>query len=205
MSLLPRYLHTSDREYGPFSRFLDDIFHYGRAVEGAHGRSHKNIPTFQPKFDVIELDDAYKLHGELPGLQKKDIHVEFIEPRTLLISGKIERSSSYGSLPEGWLGVTQSPVTEQGEFSGQSEKEGKSKEEAQNDGKNIAVEGSKGTETATYPKTWVSERSVGEFSRTFSFPHHIQQDETEASLDNGVLYVKIPKTEKVQGHIVGVQ
>ncbi|KAJ5151432.1 30 kDa heat shock protein [Penicillium canariense] len=41
---------------------------------------------------------------------------------------------------------------------------------------------------------WASERSVGEFSRSFSFPNGIDQDKVKASLKNGILSVTVPKS-----------
>lgn len=40
---------------------------------------------------------------------------------------------------------------------------------------------------------WASERSVGEFQRTFSFPTRVDQDAVKASLKNGILSVLVPK------------
>ena len=40
---------------------------------------------------------------------------------------------------------------------------------------------------------WVSERSVGEFHRSFRFPGQIDQDNVKASLKDGVLNVVVPK------------
>jgi len=40
---------------------------------------------------------------------------------------------------------------------------------------------------------WVQERMVGEFQRSFSFPHNIDQEAVKASLKNGILSVVVPK------------
>lgn len=40
---------------------------------------------------------------------------------------------------------------------------------------------------------WVSERSVGEFHRTFTFPSRVDQENVKASLKNGILSLVIPK------------
>ncbi|KAF7715311.1 Uncharacterized protein PECH_007277 [Penicillium ucsense] len=40
---------------------------------------------------------------------------------------------------------------------------------------------------------WVSERSIGEFQRTFTFPGRVDQDNVKASLKNGILSMVIPK------------
>jgi len=48
-------------------------------------------------------------------------------------------------------------------------------------------------------KLWVSERSVGEFSRSFSFPERVDQDAVKASFKNGVLSIVVPKVQKKEG------
>ncbi|KAI4244767.1 MAG: hypothetical protein L6R42_010373, partial [Xanthoria sp. 1 TBL-2021] len=62
------------------------------------------------------------------------------------------------------------------------------------------------TEVAAAPeepesKYWVSERSVGEFRRTFSFPGKVDQEAVKASLRNGILSVVVPKAAKQQRKI----
>ncbi|KAJ6019723.1 hypothetical protein N7522_001790 [Penicillium canescens] len=40
---------------------------------------------------------------------------------------------------------------------------------------------------------WASERSVGEFQRTFSFPVSVDQEHVKAGLKNGILSIFVPK------------
>lgn len=42
-------------------------------------------------------------------------------------------------------------------------------------------------------KYWATERSIGEFNRTFNFPARVDQDRVTASLKNGILSVTVPK------------
>lgn len=42
---------------------------------------------------------------------------------------------------------------------------------------------------------WVSERSVGDFRRTFNFPSAVNQEKVRASLKDGVLSMTVPKTD----------
>ena len=49
------------------------------------------------------------------------------------------------------------------------------------------------SETAPAHKYWATERSFGQFSRTFTFPVRVDQDAVKASLKNGILNVTIPK------------
>jgi HSP20 family protein len=74
-----------------FQAFNDPLF---RALVQAQPESTttRNEP-FQPKFDVVETPTSYVLEGDLPGLDKKDINIEFQDNETLVISGRVERSS----------------------------------------------------------------------------------------------------------------
>ena len=45
---------------------------------------------------------------------------------------------------------------------------------------------------------WVSERSVGEFARSFHFPNPVDHENVKASMKNGILRVVVPKTEKAK-------
>jgi HSP20 family molecular chaperone IbpA len=67
-----------------------------------HSQAHKETAkqsyhphhnqSFSPKFDVFETSKDYVLEGELPGLQdKKKIEIEFSDPQTLVIRGRIEK------------------------------------------------------------------------------------------------------------------
>lgn len=47
--------------------------------------------------------------------------------------------------------------------------------------------------------TWhISERRYGKFSRSFMLPRDVEQDRIEASFDNGVLSITIPKSERAR-------
>lgn len=56
-----------------------------------------NIGCWAPYFDVKETKDAYKLEGELPGLEQKDISIEFADNNTLTIRGHIENVHEEGN------------------------------------------------------------------------------------------------------------
>jgi HSP20 family protein len=49
------------------------------------------------------------------------------------------------------------------------------------------------------------ERSYGSFSRSFSLPSHVDVNKVEAKLDNGVLEVRLPKTETARPKSISVQ
>lgn len=55
--------------------------------------------TYQPRFDVREIDGGYELRGEMPGFEPKDVDVEFSDAQTLIIRGRTESESSTGTTP----------------------------------------------------------------------------------------------------------
>ncbi|EEP80614.1 30 kDa heat shock protein [Uncinocarpus reesii 1704] len=93
MALFPRSGPHS--EFGTLFRLLDDY--------DAHrsDRSGGGALSFAPKFDVRETKEAYMLDGDLPGIDQKDINIEFSDPHTLVVHGRTERSYSSGPPPSG--------------------------------------------------------------------------------------------------------
>ncbi|WEW60604.1 hypothetical protein PRK78_006091 [Emydomyces testavorans] len=135
--------------------------------------------SFAPKFDVRESKDAYLLDGELPGISQEDINIEFSDPHTLVIHGRTERSYTAGTPPGKHI-------------------EGGKATEAEK-GKETEKEKEKGE------RYWVSERSVGEFQRSFNFPTRVDQDAVKASLKHGVLSVVVPKATAPQMKKIPIQ
>ncbi|EEH19050.2 hypothetical protein PABG_01369 [Paracoccidioides brasiliensis Pb03] len=176
MSFFPR-LPAGD--FTPLFRLLDD---YESHRSGVESNSHLGgIRTFAPRFDVREAKDAYHLDGELPGINQKDIEIEFTDSQTLVIKGRSEReysSSSNGEPGDKGQKKLHQPTVED-ESSTSMTKTGGSSQEVGSVREGV--------------KYWVSERSVGEFSRTFSFPTRVDQNAVKASLKNGILSVIIPK------------
>jgi HSP20 family protein len=150
--------------------------------------SSTSIRAFSPKFDVIEEKDAYKLHGELPGLDQKDVSIEFTDSHTLVVKGHTEtryESSEPADEDQKRIQNGSHKATVEDES---AEKSKETAMVASESGKKDVV-GSGQQKT----KYWVSERSVGEFHRSFSFPSRVDQDGVKASLKQGVLTITVPK------------
>ncbi|KAJ5749365.1 uncharacterized protein N7511_011061 [Penicillium nucicola] len=153
MSLF-RASFPSSGDFTPLFRLLDD-YDTHRST-----RSQPSVPSFSPRFDVRETEDAYHLDGELPGVAQKDIDIEFSDSQTLVVKGRSERDYDTSNH--------------------QAQVEDESEEHEQ-------------TNTESTHHFWASERSVGEFQRTFSFPSRVDQDNVKASLKHGILSVQVPK------------
>ncbi|KAF2740390.1 30 kd heat shock protein [Polyplosphaeria fusca] len=202
MSLFPRF----DRDFAPLFRMLDDF-------DTRHAtRSFPAARSFSPKFDVKELNEAYELHGEFPGIEQKNISIEWTDANTLTVSGRTEMVREEGQRPgaaaaiennlkeehhhkptvedEGAAPATETPEQDKSEVAKRAEGEG---------------EVTKQDASASAPRYWVSERSVGEFHRSFAFPQRVDQDAVRASLRNGILSVVVPKARAQEPRKVAIE
>lgn len=195
MSLFPRSFLTADPAYSfqPLFRMLDDFDQYSRQGEKDGSTSLK---TFTPKFDVKELKDTYELHGELPGIEQKDVEIEFTDAHTLTIKGRTERSYTSGTPPAGFVeGAPAHGAIE--DTDGNKAHKATVEDEGAAEGSTAVTK----KEEPAQPKEpeskfWVSERSVGEFSRSFTFPSRVDQDAVTATMKNGLLSIIVPKHKK---------
>lgn len=174
MSLF-RSMPSTSGDFAPLFRLLDD-YDVHRTSRG----QVSSMRSFTPRFDVRESDDAYHLDGELPGIPQKNIDIEFSDHNTLVIKGRSERESITTNDP-------QADATEEGQG------EDTSSGAVQTGNKEQSVT-TKADNSDTKHRYWASERSMGEFHRTFSFPGHVDQENVKASLKNGVLSVAVPKS-----------
>lgn len=165
------------------------------------------MKSFSPKFDVKELPDAYELHGELPGVEQKDVEIEFTDLQTITVKGRTERSYTSGTPP---AGLVESPkasgaITEGGETNNHhATVEDEDTEVKASEVVKAATKEAKADAKEPEAKYWVSERSVGEFSRSFSFPVRVDQDAVQASMKNGVLSILVPKSKKNEGRKITI-
>ena len=198
----------------PFSLFHDFNTHPSIFRPSAHATS----PRFQPRFDVRENHVAFELHGELPGANRSNIHIEFTDPSTILIRGHIDHFDNADNTVDAGSIAT---ITEPGEDAGPKEHVGgtpsstvwamvQNKTEADaNDHGFEAVDTPQSSVTAkshiasqpTTPKKaavkyWLTERNIGKFSRTFTFPTRVEPADVTAKLTDGILAVVIPKSKK---------
>jgi HSP20 family protein len=168
-------------------------------------------PSFTPRFDVAEIETAYELYGELPGIEQNQIEIEFTDAQTLVIKGKTERNAhaTPASQPEE---VKEKEVDTGSEKSYSATVEDEYDETdapiatpATTTADTVANERATAADTQTpKPKYWISERKVGEFARSFSFAQRIDQDGVQASLKNGILTVVVPKSQKTGKVVVNV-
>lgn len=115
---------------------------FGSFFDVQSGRAPANgARRWLPAVDLVEADDHYVLHADLPGVKPEDVTVE-LDDDVLTVSGQRETHTD----------------SEQGGVHRR-------------------------------------ERAHGSFSRALTLPAGIDPDSIEASFDQGVLEVRIPKPE----------
>ncbi|TVY57882.1 30 kDa heat shock protein [Lachnellula cervina] len=202
MSLFPRSSFAplvSEPSFTPLFRLLDEFDSYNGGRRNGTNGTGTALKSFQPKFDVKEVESGYELHGELPGIDQKNVEIEFVDPQTLSIRGHIERSYESGEAP---ASSSSGAIKEAGETKGH-------KATVEDDAQEPATPPTESTskevqhssqqrdqEQAPPSRYWVSERSIGSFSRTFSFPVRVDQDHVKASMKDGILSIVVPKTNE---------
>ncbi|KAK0708917.1 HSP20-like chaperone [Apiosordaria backusii] len=194
----PRISHANSPAPGFSSlfRMLDDFDKYAHELGGRHTDISTNLSSFSPKFDVTEHEKDYTLQGELPGVSPENVAIEFTDPQTMVVRGRTERKHEEGD-PSLRLGGSESSKKIEGP-------KGKDSEVKTKDAKDTSKE-SKESKDKSGPKYWLSERSFGEFSRVFNFPHNIDQDKVKAKFNQGILEIVVPKAEKTGARKIEIQ
>lgn len=204
MSLFPRFT----QEFAPIFRLFDE---YDRQAFRDVDRDFTNsIRSFTPKFDVKETKEAYELHGELPGVDQKNVSIEWTDNNTLTISGKHEHVREEGQRPTAIEDDSEQKRIETSTSNNDTARQPRVEDES--------AEPAKSTQVATQSqqqdvarnstpkhKYWVSERSVGSFHRSFAFPARVDQDAVKASLKNGILSIVVPKATAPQSRKVNIE
>lgn len=192
-----------------------------------------------------ELGSSYELQGELPGIEQKDLQIEFVDERTLVIRGRTgSEFESQGSGDEAATSTTTKAVEagdaavdnaeaktasnyrrpsvheeedyvdagKEASDASSSSAEAKPSDQtqvaepsSQSQSKDDVAAASSAEQQQPDFKYWISERSVGEFERRFSFPGRVDQDAVKASLKNGVLSVVVPKIVKGEARRIRIE
>jgi HSP20 family protein len=207
----PRFAPTSyhwgpsiarQNDFAPIFSLLDDL------TNGEASRRHTNSKQnqerfFAPRFDLKEVKDAYVLEGELPGFDQKDISLEFTDEHTLVVSGRVEIQREEGTRPK--------EIEDAGKKAAISDvphrptvEDEDAEQQQSSDSTEIARSGA-GESKDPEHTYWVSERTSGSFTRSFSFPARVNQDRVKAGLKNGILSVTVPKAEKPESRRIQIE
>jgi HSP20 family protein len=121
-----------------------------------------------PRIDVVEHPDHFTITAEVPGIKSEDVHLNVDE--------KTQKISISGSIKHEYHSDT---------------KKGDDKKDA------AAKEGGKVKgNSSSPPRTLISERMFGTFSRSLKLPDSANLSAIKAKMNAGILQVDIPKFEE---------
>ena len=220
--LMPRVAFAPAR-CGPARHDLAPLFSlFDDTLNEVARTSRHSRRSFAPRFDVKEVDEAYHLEGELPGIDQKDISIEFTDEHTLTIKGRSERHTESGTRPTAAVEASEKPASQEDAATPSSEDASvrshqPTVEDEEPANASAAAESSAEAVPASEPakeapKTeaprsqyWISERSVGRFERSFSFQARVDQDAVKASLKNGILSIVVPKAKVPESRRINIE
>src|ERR1700753_4000038 len=85
--LFPRIAYAPVR-CGPVRHEIAPLFSlFDETLNELQKASRVARRQFNPRFDLKETKEAYSLEGELPGIDQKDLNIEFTDEHTLTIKG----------------------------------------------------------------------------------------------------------------------
>ena len=165
-----------------------------------------------------EASSAYELQGELPGFEQKDLNIEFVDERTLVIKGRhtytnekaAEEGQQKASATEDVSDTASEKSANYQKPTVEDEYVDAGAESQEAEPKTSSSEVTKAAElkqavAEPQSKYWVSERSTGEFERRFAFPGRVNQDEVKASLKNGILSIVVPKIVESESRRIAIE
>ncbi|KKY24743.1 putative 30 kda heat shock protein [Diplodia seriata] len=155
-----------------------------------------------PDFDVRETESAFYLEGELPGVADRGaVRLDWIDRRTLSIDAKIEKvdlEMEWGLLRPIRVGngkprrpSTSASSTCSEDNMAVDEQQQQQKEEDED--VKMAAPSLEAQPSKPLVREWLSERRVGHYQRTFTFPTDVDASAIRARLGQGLLRVLVPK------------
>jgi HSP20 family protein len=190
--------------------FYEPIRYFGRSLrsapekpfisDGHVRRSIHHDTEFSPDFDLRETSEAYFLEGDFPGISGRNaIKLQWLDGRTLRVQGTIHKTD----LNKEW-GVEVAEDRPQDEPEAPQYGKVELNDQDEGPGDVVSVQGpeqrSEGTKSMPNRpmtvKAWLSERRVGLYIRSFSFPAPLNTEAVQARLSRGLLRIMVPKTDK---------
>jgi len=189
-----------DRDFNHVLSYVDELDRH-------FSHRHHLVNCVVPRFDLEEDSQLYYLYGEVPGAKADDIAIEPRDKNTLVICGTIHRPDAKTvkandplaeSTTEGTSTKnnteTQRPILTDKVSHGPQHTHSLTREDGTTS--YIPLAGSSKPSHRTTHKTLLNERLLGDFHRTFIFPTPVVEEAVQATLDDGILTVLIPKMER---------
>ncbi len=94
---LPVRRHSAVAQWNPLREFEDLAGRMNQLIESAYAGLPDAVGTWSPAVDVEEVDDAYVIEAELPGVKRGDVDLE-VREHELAITGEVKERERVGVL-----------------------------------------------------------------------------------------------------------
>ncbi|GJJ15424.1 hypothetical protein Clacol_009701 [Clathrus columnatus] len=174
-------------EFRPFFRLFDDVARSNRhpfpMIHRHFSPFDEFVQTRQPALDLSEHGNDYIVEAEVPGVKKENLEVRVGDNgRSLTIEGKIlSRSHQNGNANA--TATTDASNTQNGDVSTSNSSEAAK------------------TDSLTAISTERDFVGSSQFTRTVWLPRAIDASKINASLQDGILTLRIPKMTEEQGSV----
>jgi len=148
-----------------------------------------------PCVNIKEGPKAYHLEAEIPGFRKENLSIEFLDSRTLRISGKRGGKAAPIEAANETVESTEGEYTVSGQVADSVASEEAVPTESVKTDSEISESTSKDVVQAEEDYQVVETERDEEFSftRQWRLPEGVDQEAVKASLDHGILLVTLPK------------
>jgi HSP20 family protein len=183
--------------FGSLHREIDRLFE--DFTQGLVPAIPQKALNLVPRVDVTENDKEIVITAEMPGLTRNDVDIS-LEDNILTIRGEKVEIEEDGPEASGQAGASGQRST--------SAQAGTAAQAADKRGGQAAPQGGKqaGNGQSGKNKTHhVRERSYGVFLRVFELPPGIDQSKIQATMQNGVLKLVIPKPAQSEAKKIEVK
>jgi HSP20 family protein len=143
--------------------------------------------------DMYEQDDALVVKTALPGIKPEDVDIR-VEGDTLTITGEMKSDQEQPQAAQ--TTTTQQPAQTQP----------KSQKNTEQDGQTQAM--TSGTERGMQQgqRNWyMREQRYARYSRSITLPFPVNEEQAEATFNQGMLTLRLPKAEKARAKRISIK
>jgi HSP20 family molecular chaperone IbpA len=195
MAVSYRGMHGTESPFASLYYLLKSFENYAIQNSPFSNTKETEMDLWHPKFELGEASDSYKLYGELPGLRKDNLCVEFTHPQTLLVRGKFEfpPTNDHTRVSRGESGAAKGAKANLKEPLASTTNENSAHTSQQLSEEDLKAVGEESSDSKIIHS--LRDWRRGEFSRTFNFSVPIAPDAATATLRDGILTVFVPKAK----------
>ncbi|CAO3633557.1 unnamed protein product [Cunninghamella blakesleeana] len=198
MAISNRLFSEALRDFNRAFSLINQPTFFEPALANTFGKQLLNNTRYPPT-DVLETNQGYEIHAELPGVQKQDIDIQVPDDHTIVLKGEVkyaktEESNDQQQISSSNDDIKQDQIDSSTQVASSTDNSSTAPTSVTNT--NNTANAVTAASAVNTPHWWRSERMTGAFSRSFSFPQAINPDTIKALYKDGVLTVTIPKLEK---------